>query len=288
MPRPIGIYYAYWTSEWDVDFVPFVARVKELGFDQLEVNGGTLVNMAPDARRRLRDEAEQHGVLLSYGIGLTPDHDVSSMHEATRHRGVAFMLRMIDAVGEMGGGMIGGTVHSYWPGTLPPNMQSKEPILEQSRRSIRELLPAAEAAGVVLNVEVINRFEQFLLNTAAEATEYVSHFESDNLGILLDTFHMNIEEDDLRGAILAAGDRLKAFHIGEPNRKPPGTGRMPWGELREALDEIDFQGPIVMEPFVRPGGTVGRNIAVWRDLMPGADLDDEAGRSCEFVRRVLG
>jgi len=98
---------------------------------------------------------------------------------------------------------------------------------------------------------------------------------------------MNIEEDSFAGAIVTAGPLLRALHVGETNRKPPGLGRMPWGEIRSALDTIDFDGPLVMEPFVVPGGTIGRNVGVWRELMPSADLDEEARRSCDFVRKTL-
>lgn len=62
---------------------------------------------------------------------------------------------------------------------------------------------------------------------------------------------------------------------------------MDWVSIKRGLDSIDFDGPIVMEPFVKPGGQVGRDIALWRDLMPEADLDAEAEKAAEFVRKTL-
>ncbi len=286
--RPVGIYYAYWTDQWDVDFFPYLRKVKELGFDQLEINGGALVLMSEDERVRLKTEAEEKGIRLSYGIGLTPDHDVSSLNENVRKKGVAFMKEMISAVSFMGGGMIGGTVHSYWPAVPPQDMDEKRRIQDKSLESMRELVKAAEDSAVVLNVEVINRFEQFLLNTCSEALEYVKEINSPSCRILLDTFHMNIEEDSFGDAIRQAGSWLSALHLGETNRKPPGMGRIPWTEIRKALDDIGFQGPLVMEPFVRSGGRVGRDIGVWRDLLPEADMDREAANAAAFVKRTLG
>lgn len=285
--RRVGIYYAFWTREWDVDFFPFIAKVKSLGFDQLEINGGTFAVMTDAERRRLLDEAAKQGIVLSYGIGLTPDHDVSSTDESIRRSGVAFMRGMIEAVGAAGGGMIGGTVHSAWPATLPAGVQDKRPYLRQSLASMKELVKVAEANGVVLNVEVINRFEQYLLNTCAEALAYVREVDSPACGILLDTFHMNIEEDSIPGAVRAAGKKLSALHIGETNRKPPGMGRMPWAEIRAALDDIDFRGPLVMEPFITSGGRVGRDIGVWRDLVKDPDYDALAREAATFTKRVL-
>ena len=285
--RKIGIYYAYWTHEWDVDFLPFVKKVKRLGFEILEINGGTLVSMKRDMRWRLKDEAEVTGIDLSFGIGLPRQYDVSSLDENTRKKGVAFMKEMIGAVHEMGGGMIGGTVHSYWPAVFPRELESKEPIWRQSIRSMKELVPIAEDLEVVLNVEVINRFEQFLINDSTEALAYVQEIDSPACRILLDTFHMNIEEDSFGDAIRKAGKYLSALHLGEPNRKPPGMGRMPWKEIRQALDDIGFEGPLVMEPFIMPGGQIGRDIGVWRDIIKKPNLDALASASAEFVKQNL-
>lgn len=285
--RRIGVYYAYWTKEWDVDFIPYVSKVKKMGFDQLEVNGGTLVKMSSDERSKLKDEAKAYDIKLSYGIGLTPDNDVSSIDERIRLNGVHFMRNMIHAVHEMEGEMIGGTVHSCWPSTLPLGAKDKRENLQQSLKSMRELVKVAEDNQVILNVEVINRFEQFLLNTSQEAVNYVEEINNPYCGILLDTFHLNIEEDSIGGAILTAGKHLNSFHIGETNRKPPGMGRMPWGEIKTALDKINYQGSLIMEPFVNPGGKVGRDIGVWRELMPDADLDVELEKSLAFTRKTL-
>jgi D-psicose/D-tagatose/L-ribulose 3-epimerase len=125
------------------------------------------------------------------------------------------------------------------------------------------------------------------MNTAAEGIAFAEQVGSPNCKVLLDTFHMNIEEDSLSGSILQAGTWLGHFHIGEANRRPPGRGRIPWGEIFGALRQINYQGGIVMEPFLIPGGEVGRDISVFRDLLGTGDLDKEAARSVEFVRSEL-
>jgi len=285
--RRIGIFYAYWTRDWDVDFLPFIEKVGKLGFEQLELNGGTIAIMGADQRKRLRDAAAAKGLALSYGIGLTKDHDTSSLDESVRLAGVAFMKRMIAGVAEMGGGMIGGTVHSYWPTTPPKDLAEKAAVRAQSLKSMVELGRVARDSGVILNIEVINRFEQFLFNTCAEALSFVREIDNPAVGILLDTFHMNIEEDSIGDAIRLAGKHMHALHLGETNRKLPGMGRMPWAEIRKALDDIKFDGPLVMEPFIVPGGQIGRDIALWRELLPDPDMDALAATAVEFVKKNL-
>jgi D-psicose/D-tagatose/L-ribulose 3-epimerase len=283
----IGIYYAYWTHEWDADFHPFVDKVADLGFDILEVNAGTVANMTAEERRSLKTHADDKGVTLSYCIGLPHQYDVASEDSAVRKTGIAFLKKMAQAVGEMGGGNIGGILYSAWPLIMPAGEFDKRPYVERSVASMKEAVKAAEDNGVVFNMEVVNRFEQFIMNTADEAVAYVEAVGSPNARVMLDTFHMNIEEDFIDDAIVKTGDKLGHFHIGENNRMPPGYGHIPWTEIGAALRRIKYQGHVVMEPFLMPGGQVGRDIKVFRDLSTDLDLDDEARKALQFMRGVL-
>jgi D-psicose/D-tagatose/L-ribulose 3-epimerase len=282
----IGIYYAYWTHDWDADFVPYVAKVKRLGFDILEVNSGTVTRMPNRERDRLRRAAEKAGIELTYCIGLPHRYDIASPDAAVRRNGIAFLKRSAEMLRYMGHRQLGGIIYSSWPGKLPFG-EEKRLYLDRSVRSMREVMKVAEDCGVFFNVEVVNRFEQFLLNTAAEAVTYVRRVGSPHCRVLLDTFHLNIEEDSIRDAIVATGAWLGHFHVGETNRRPPGRGRMPWDEIFGALRRIGYTGAITMEPFLMPGGEVGRDISVYRNLGEGLDLDREAGRALKFVRRKL-
>jgi D-psicose/D-tagatose/L-ribulose 3-epimerase len=283
----IGIYYAYWTHDWDADFHPFVDKASELGFDILEVNGGTVGNMTPEERKRLKDHADERGIGLSYCIGLQHKYDIASEDKRVREDGVVFLKRMAAAIGEMGGGNLGGIIYGSWPATLPDGKTDKRPYLERSIASMREAIKAAEDNNVYFNMEVVNRFEQFLFNTCDEAIEYVEAVGSPNAKVMLDTFHMNIEENFLGEAILKTDDKLGHLHIGENNRMPPGYGHIPWTEIGAALRKINYEGYVVMEPFLMPGGEVGRDIKVFRDLSIGMDLDEEAHKALQFMRGVL-
>ena len=281
----VGIYYAYWTHDWDADFVPFVAKVKKLGFDVLDVNSGTVANMTAAEQQRLKAAAEEHDIELTSCIGLPRKFDPASPDRATRERGIAFLKKQARALAATGIRDLGGIVYSYWPGSLPKGETDKRPYWDRSVKSMRAVMKTAEDCGVTFHMEAVNRFEQYLLNTAAEAVRYVKEVGSPNCTVLLDTFHMNIEEDSFAGAIRTAGKHLGQLHIGETNRRAPGRGKMPWAEVFGALKAIRFKGSIVMEPFLVPGGEVGRDIKVFRDLRDGLDLDKEAARACAFVKK---
>jgi len=283
----VGIYYAYWTHRWDADFVPYVAKVKRLGFDVLEVNGGTVARMNSRERARLRRAAERHGIELTYCIGLPHRFDPASPSAAVRRAGIRYLGAMARAIQEMGHRQLGGIIYGSWPSRLALG-EDKLRYLDRSVRSLREAVKSAEDCGVTFNVEVVNRFEQFLLNTAAEGVAFVEQVGSPHCKVLLDTFHLNIEEDDIGRAIVGTGAHLGHFHLGETNRRVPGRGRMPWAEIFGALKTIRYPGALTMEPFLMMGGEVGRDISVNRDLRQGVNLDREAAFSARFVKEWVG
>lgn len=186
--------------------------------------------------------------------------------------------------------LLGGGLYSYWPVDFSRPVD-KPGAWKRSVRGMKEIAKIAEDRGVVLGMEVLNRYEGYLLNTCEEALEYVDAVDSPNVKIMLDTFHMNIEEDNIGAAIRRAGPQLCHLHLGEQNRRVPGKGSLPWAEIGRALRDIDYRGAAVMEPFVMSGGTIGSQIKVWRDLVPGcseADLDRDAQGALGFVKHVFG
>jgi len=281
--NPIGMHYGYWTQYWGSEPLQFVKRAKKCGFDILEVNAPKVTRMSDAQRDVLKGAIAEAGLSLTYSIGMTADMDLVSQDTATRQKGIAFLQQVARTMKYMGGTVLAGINYSSWPRKLLPD-EDKQILTDRAIEGVREAIKAAEDNDVIFCVEVVNRFEQFIMNTAAEGIAFAERVGSPNCKILLDTFHMNIEEDSLRGSIVEAGNWLGHFHLGETNRRPPGRGRIPWPEIFGALREINYQGAVVMEPFLLSGGEVGRDISVYRDLLGSADLDGEAARSVQFVR----
>lgn len=287
MRNKIGIHYAYWTRSWDADFEPFVRKAANLGYEVLEVDAGKVVKMSSHEREKLQSAAAEVGIDLSFVIGLGQEYDVASEDERVRKNGIHLLQDAAKAIRDMGGDRLSGVIYGSWPTTLPEGVLDKSPYLESSVASMKEAANTAEDCDVLFNIEVVNRFEQFLINTCDEALDYIERVGSPNVKIHLDTFHMNIEEDTIGGALRNAGGKLGHFHAGENNRKPPGYGHIPWREVGEALKDIGYGGYIVMEPFLMSGGEVGRDIKVFRDMSRGLDLDAEARKALEFLRAIL-
>ncbi|MBQ9505445.1 MAG: sugar phosphate isomerase/epimerase, partial [Lachnospiraceae bacterium] len=162
---------------------------------------------------------------------------------------------------------------------------------ERAINNLKILAETAEKYDVTLGLEVLNRYEGYMLNTCEQAKEFIDKVGSSHVKIMLDTFHMSIEEDNMGAAIRLAGEDLCHLHLGEQNRRVPGKGWLPWEEIGQALRDINYQGAAVMEPFVMKGGTIGQEIKVWRDLVADATeekLDADAEGAVRFVRHVFG
>lgn len=127
---------------------------------------------------------------------------------------------------------------------------------------------ALEDQTVKLALETINRYETDLLNTAASGLRLVEELGMDNVGLLLDTFHMNIEEPSLTESIMATGDRLFHVHIADSNRWYPGAGHINFGEIVDALDKICYQGFVSAEimPLPDPVTAAKKTVEYMRGL----------------------
>ncbi|MFQ5793971.1 MAG: sugar phosphate isomerase/epimerase family protein [Candidatus Bipolaricaulia bacterium] len=115
--------------------------------------------------------------------------------------------------------------------------------------SVRRAAKYAESGEILLAIEPINRYETFLLNTVEEGLRFVDEVDSEAVKLHLDSFHMNIEEDDPAEAVRNAGDRLINFHVADSNRQGVGRGHIDFRALIAALVEIDYQGALAMEPL---------------------------------------
>lgn len=284
-----GIYYAYWEKEWKADYACYCNKAAALGFDVLEVAAGGLLEMSADELVKLRKEAEKNNITLTACIGLPVEYDLASDDTAVRKNGLEYMNRIFRAMNVAGITKLGGIIYAYWPCDYKRPF-NKARACANSVESVRVAAKGAAEYNITLMLEIVNRFEHFLLNTAAEGVVFLEKVNMPNVKLLLDCFHMNIEEDSLGQAIRFAGKHLGHLHIGECNRKVPGKGHMPWQDVGIALRDIGFDESVVMEPFVRMGGTVGSDIKVWRDISEGADddkIDADLGKSLQFIRHVF-
>lgn len=237
----------------------------------------------------IKNAAMDRGIELTYSLGLDKKYDISSNDEAVRNGGIEYLTNIMKQVSKMDGKIISDVSYAGW-GIPDATEFCKEELRDNSVKSMKVLSKIAEELDITYGVEAVNRFEGVVINTSKDALEYVEMVDSEKVGILLDAYHMNIEENSFRDAILTAGDKLVGLHTGENNRSVPGKGHINWDEIFKALADIGFKGRIVSEPFVVRGGEVGRDICVWNNLVKDTteeSLDKEALDLLNFEKMML-
>jgi sugar phosphate isomerase/epimerase len=174
---------------------------------------------------------------------------------ARRRRAIDDLRRQLDGIAALGGrGVITPAAWGMFTRRLPP-FEEPPRTPEQDREVLLEGLGQvgshAADAGVVLLLEPLNRYEDHMVNTVADALELVRAVGSDGVRVLADTYHMNIEEDDPCAALRASGDALGAVHLSDSNRHQPGSGHVPFAAIVEVLGELGFDGVLSVECRLR-------------------------------------
>ncbi|MCU1676802.1 MAG: xylose isomerase protein [Frankiales bacterium] len=261
--NPIGVHALVWagdTSRASVERA--VKQTAAAGFDLLEFSLHDLDNLDVAHARTLLTEA---GIQVVCSRGLAFDADVSSDDTAVVQRGALLLGKSLEATAGLGGRLLTGALYSALG-------KYGRPVSEAGRRNavavLQDLAREALTKNVTLGLEIINRYETNVINTASAGLELLDAIGEDNVVLHLDTYHMNIEEDDMVRPVHAIGDRLGYVHIGENHRGYLGSGHLDFTSFFHALADIGYPGPVTFESFssavVAPG--LSYDLAVWRDL----------------------
>jgi D-psicose/D-tagatose/L-ribulose 3-epimerase len=284
----IGIHDSYASTDRDVDYPALIEKIRRMGYDVLEADPVVFLTMPRHRRQEIRKLAEDLGVALVFSLRLPPEYDLSSPDESVRTNGIRYSIDILKTVAQMGGRMVGGCLYACWPYRHDGN--DREKLVDTSVKSVRECVKVAEDFEIDYGLEVFNRFEHAIMNTAREAVDFIKRVDSPRTKIVLDTFHMNIEEPAFEDAIRTADGYLANIHLAENDRRFPGMGTMPWARIFGALKEIEYNGTAVIKPFMLTGGEVGTGACLWRDLTNSASLqklDEMAKESLGFVRALI-
>lgn len=284
-----GCNYSFWQNSWAFSheqYLEMTKRLSNIGFDVLEISADHLYHMTDEEIDALKAQGEKCGMEFSTNSGPAKKYDLSSRSEETRKNGIEYFRKIFRNMDRLGSRILVGAIYSFWPTDFVDT--DKEWAWDKSIACLRILGEDAARYGITIALEVLNRNESYILNDCAEALEYCRRVDRPAVKILLDTYHMNIEEDNMYDAIRKAGPMLAHLHVGECNRKLPGMNNsIDWKQIGRALRDINYNGYVVMEPFLLAGGEVGRDCRVFRDLSGGASeeqMNQYITESLKFLR----
>lgn len=265
----IGVNAWVWSSPITTEELGRLApMIAGMGFDLVEVPIESTTDLD---YRKGADIARAHRLAVSVCAAMGPDRDLIHPDESIRANGMTYVRHCIEAAHTLGATNLVGPLYSAVGRTWQQTADERTRDLDLLVRQLRELSAYAGEHGVTLCVEPLNRFETSFLNLASQAIEVVDRVDHTACGLLLDTFHMNIEERSIGDAIRAAGPRMRHLHTCENDRGAPGSGHVPWEEVATACRDIGYRGPMVIESFTNKVKSIARAAAIWRSFATSQD-----------------
>ena len=272
-----------WASPVNTEaFGKLAPHVAGMGFDLFEFG---IESPGDLDYGRAAEIAKANGLAVSVCAAMGPDRDLIHPDEQIRASGMAYVRHCIDAAQSLGSDRVIGPIYSAVGRTWQATDDERKRDVDLLVKQLGDLAKYAGDRGVWLGIEPLNRFETSFINLASQAIEVVDRVDHPACGVMLDTFHMNIEERSIGDAIRAAGRRLRHVHACENDRGAPGSGHVPWAEVAQACRDIGFDGPFVIESFTSQIKSIARAAAIWRKFADSQDALAQNGLA--FLRKLL-
>ncbi len=254
-----------WAESFSEKDLWIIQKAKDLGFEVVDF---AISNPFTFPTEQVKAELARVGIECVCTTTLTPQTNPISPDAQIRANGVKAMKKCVDICNALGTKILGGVNYAAW------GYITKRPRTEQEWewgvKCMREIGEYAKATGdVVICVECVNRFETFFLNIAEDAVKFCKEVGTGNIKVHLDCFHMIREEKSFSGAVKTCGkEYLGYIHVNENDRGIPGTGLVPFKEFFQAVAEVGYDGPLVIESFDPSFTELAGNCAIWRSFAP--------------------
>lgn len=258
-----------WAERFDVEPEPVTKKAKALGFDGLEIYLAT-DQLETFDKARVKKALESADLRCVGSTTLTLRTDLTSSDAVIRKRGIDHLKNAAKLCSELGGDLLSGVTYVAWGKIVGRGRTSEE--WSHAVESLRDACRLIRDYKVVIGLEPVNRFESYFLNTASDAVKMVKEVGEPNIGVHLDTFHMNIEEKNYYDPIVKTGELLCHFHCCENDRGIAGSGHVNWDDVYRALADIQYDKWITFESFTPEIKSVAATTAIWRQLAPSADV----------------
>lgn len=245
-----------------------VPRAAEMGFDAVEI---PLANPGRFDHDRAAALLEDYDMDVTVVAAINEERDLLHDDPTVRANGREYIRSCVETADAVGATKLGGPMYAAVGRTWQMTDEERAAAEAQLVDQLAELSAHAADHGVTLCVEPLNRFETSFLNTVEQAIAIVDRVEDPHCQLLLDTFHMNVEEKSIPAAIRSAGDRIGYFHACGNDRGAPGNGHLDWAGVTDALADVDYDDEAVIESFTPEVESIAKATAIWRPLESSQD-----------------
>jgi D-psicose/D-tagatose/L-ribulose 3-epimerase len=270
------------TSPFNNRSVRLFPKFKAWGFDGVEIAVENPADLDPVF---VKAQLDRHGlVCTSVCACFPPSRDLRGT-PAQQRATILYLKQLVDFAGVLGTDIVMGPLYSATGRAAAVPAAEYRRQWRTVRGHLKTICDNAEQNGKIICLEPLNRFETDFLNTVEQGLQMISEVKSPALKLLLDTFHMNIEEKNPADAIRRAGRHVGHFHASASDRGTPGNDHVDWPGVAQALKDIRYEGAVVIESFTQDVKVIARAAAIWRKIEP--DRNDIASQGLVFLKKTF-
>ncbi|MFN3621695.1 MAG: sugar phosphate isomerase/epimerase family protein [Nitrososphaerales archaeon] len=277
----IGAHFWVWEPAVSVENARLIEKISKMGFDAVEL---PILDTAFPI-----EYVKQHLTTTNLNVAVTagcfPHTNPLSVDQSVKINALRYLEYVVDTASKLGSEVVAGPIYAAVSDLRFLTPEEKMGLIASAAETLKPIVRKAKDLGVKLALEPLNRYDITLINTASDGLNLVNKIGEENVGLLLDTFHMNIEERSLGEAIRSAGKRLYHLHASESHRGAPGTGTVNWREVADAVKSIGYNQMCVIESFTPKDQGFAAAMRMWFPKSASQDQLAEAGLL--FLRRIF-
>ncbi|TLP70695.1 sugar phosphate isomerase/epimerase family protein [Maribacter sp. ACAM166] len=271
-----------WQSPFSTDSISLFPKIKELGFDLVEipVEDPELID-ALEINKALKDNGLEVSVCGAFGPTKDLTHEDSKVHKQC----FDYLEQCFELCNALDVKFLAGPMYSAVGKARMISQEQRKREWDLAVSNLQKVCVMADANGLSIALEPLNRFESDMVNTAEDVMKLVKDINHKSARVLLDGFHMTIEERNIREAINTVGDKLIHVQVSENHRGIPGTGLTLWQDFKMGMKDIDYKGAVVIESFTPEIKELAAAVCIWKTM--AKSQDEFAQKGLEFLRRTF-
>lgn len=262
--------------------VSYFPKFKEWGFDSVEIALEDAAHIDPLFIQKALEENGLKCHTICAAMGPDVDMRGTEKQQEDAHR---YLRSLVDVISILGAEFLAGPLYSSVgrADAVPPEEYKMQ--WNMVVENLRDLAVYAASKDVKLAIEPLNRFETDFINTVDQSLQLIADIGHESVYLHYDSFHMNIEEKDQPAAILKAGKLLGHFHACGCDRGTPGNDHINWEGIKKALNQVGYEGGVVIESFTQDVKVIAKAAAIWRKIEPSQQAIAEDG--VKFLRQLF-
>jgi D-psicose/D-tagatose/L-ribulose 3-epimerase len=271
-----------WTSPFTTETIDLFPKIKSMGYDAVEI---PVEYPEKIDGKKIKGALQKHGLSAIVCGAFGPSRDLTNDDAAVHQTCFDYITQCLDLCNTWDAKFLAGPMYSaVGKARMVPSEQRKIEW-ERAVKNIFKVCQLAQERELSIALEPLNRFESDLINTADDVMRLISDVNHPSAKVLLDGFHMAIEEHDLEKAITTAGDKLIHVQVSENYRGTPGTGQTPWQSFKKGLEKINYQGVVSIESFTPEIKELAGAVCIWKNL--ASSQDGFASDGIAFLKKLL-